>query len=962
MTASWNPELGRLTYGKDDNNELITDPTMTAQLSTSPTAPPGADPFAFVRGMNESDVDYDTRMRVAREQAEVEKAALEGMPYQDKPFLGPGFAEDLVRAIPNAGIGFVTDMIDLGLGAVDLGRELGDLATGREFEWRNIMDDSDNPLTQWRRKTFIPNDGRGWNTGFGEFNNLLFRLGGDVVGGKLVFKAAGVGNRLKRMREIVTSVRGLQRFQKFEKVSDAARRVDRLRGVASASTKASKIGKAATRAAKNDYLSTTFSTISKLDDATGINWWKNVVKTAPSYLKDKIRPKTLADTIAWDAFAAFNVMGEGDDAMDETVFDALGAAGINNPLESDPMDSALWRKAKGMFDATLTGVVFGGAVDLIRIKRFQGAFKKASAADKKKLVAAFEESSDEMGRGVARLFVEDVVALADFAPVQGSTRPFPFWDPSGGFGMAPSRQLDQFDLRSKSNPMPGPVDPSVDPWQTGGALVSNPSGALVSRRAGITPDPWEFEQVATARNRIDELDRAEAEAVVGAQKALAGTPSPAGLLPGSDMPNPFPDGKGMVAMGNRIRSAEPTISAPAVRRFSREMLFAGYTPQQVQEAIVSILPRRNVDLIEYMEQGLKISSDGVIDAADSIWSNYILNKGLTDGWARIDPNTAEVTFIRSAAAAADQTDLVTKQAQAVDELEQLRYEQTLQQMDTRQANAGQLDPSVQARLARRDADQTGVPIDVDQATKLADDELAAASDAAASNAEVNAVNSALDADALEADELARVASEITAPNPDEQVRELLGLDPDAIDVTIEKAESGRGWVVIKPDGEPIEGRFTTKRAAQRKANAEKSRLREEMQRRASQVAEDQEGVPVDLNRFDPARDSNLTGKITLTKPQIMELIKYPNFRPIFDQFGVNKKTYEFTQGDMNDFIDGARAMINAGVDGKRARMLKRLIDKFDTSVKLIEPEVRRQREIQGMLDETKRYLDHGDFC
>ena len=65
---------------------------------------------------------------------------------------------------------------------------------------------------------------------------------------------------------------------------------------------------------------------------------------------------------------------------------------------------------------------------------------------------------------------------------------------------------------------------------------------------------------------------------------------------------------------------------------------------------------------------------------------------------------------------------------------------------------------------------------------------------------------------------------------------------------------------------------------------------------------------------------------------------------------------------MNDFIDGARAMINAGVDGKRARMLKRLIDKFDTSVKLIEPEVRRQREIQGMLDETKRYLDHGDFC
>ena len=947
MTASWNPELGRLTYGKDDENQPILDPKMTAQLSTSPTGVAGVDPFANVRGMNESDVDYDTRIRTATEQQEAQQAALGGMPLQDKPFLGMGFTEDLVRAVPNALTGFVTDFVDLGLGAVDLGRELGDLATGREFEWRNIMDDSDNPLTQWRRNTFRPNDGRGWNTGLGELTNLTFRLGGDIIGGKFIFKLTGVANKLKRMGQIVTSVRGLQRFQKFEKVTDTARTANRLRAVASGSSKASKIGKAATRAATNDYLSTTFSTISKMDDAKdAVGWWKNVGRSVPSYVADKFKPKTLADTIAWDAFAAFNVMGEGDDAMDETLFDLAGSLGMANPLEADPMDSALWRKAKGMLDASLAGIVLGGLVDLARIKRFQGALKKASPADKKRLAQAFAESSDEMGRGIAGL-----VDNTAFAPLQGSTR-----DPRAGFGMAPSP-----DLGPNGNPMPGPVDPSVDPWQTGGALVRqvDTGGALVR-------------QVDAARGQIDELERAQAEAVVGAQKALAGaegpagliegSPSPAGLLPGSDMPNPFPEGKGIVASGSRIRAAEPTISAMAVRRFSREMLFAGYTPQQVQEAIVSVLPRRNVDLIEYMEQGLKVSPEGVIDAADSIWSNYILNKGLIDGWARVNPETAEVTFVRSAAAAADQGDLVTRQAQAVDELEQLRYQQTLAQMDKRQANAGQLDPGVQARLARRDADQSGVPIDVDQATKLADDELAAAPDPAASNAEVNAVNDALNADALEADELARVADEITAPNPDEQVRELLGLDPDAIDVTIEKAESGRGWLVIKPDGEPIEGQFTTKRAAQRKADAEKSRLREEMQRRAGQVAEDETGAPVDFSRFDPARDSNLTGSITLTKPQIMELIKYPNFRPIFDQFGVNKKTYEFTQGDMNDFVDGARAMINAGVDGRRAQMLRRLIDKFDTAVKLIEPEVRRQREIQSMLDETKRYLDHGDFC
>ena len=114
---------------------------------------------------------------------------------------------------------------------------------------------------------------------------------------------------------------------------------------------------------------------------------------------------------------------------------------------------------------------------------------------------------------------------------------------------------------------------------------------------------------------------------------------------------------------------------------------------------------------------------------------------------------------------------------------------------------------------------------------------------------------------------------------------------------------------------------------------------------------------------DVARDGTLTGKVALTQPQINELIQYPNFRPIFEQFGVKKKTYEFTQGDMADLVDGARALLQTGeVKGPRARVLTKLIDKFDTAIQKLEPAVRAQRQADSIIAETKRVTNHGDYC
>ena len=205
---------------------------------------------------------------------------------------------------------------------------------------------------------------------------------------------------------------------------------------------------------------------------------------------------------------------------------------------------------------------------------------------------------------------------------------------------------------------------------------------------------------------------------------------------------------------------------------------------------------------------------------------------------------------------------------------------------------------------------------------------------------------------------------MTADDPDELIRQFEGIDPDDLGVEIQKAETGRGWIVYGPDGEPIQnGRFTTKRAAQKAADAENRRIRQALAERAQQKAVDDTGETLTLTANDIVRDGTLTDKVALTQPQINELIRYPNFKPIFDQFGLNKKTYEFTQGDMADLVDGARALLQTGqVKGPRARVLTKLIDKFETAIQRLEPAVRAQRQADSIIAETKRVTNHGDYC
>ena len=929
MTASWDPNRGQLVYGKDETGEDILDPMQAAGVT-----PEDEDPFGDIRRLDESQVEYDVRMLNKRQRQETrEAAAQEYVKDEDKPFISGKTLTDIPKAAANAIPAFVTDILDLGLAGYDLVSETGKATfdPDYDFNWRNIADDSDNPLTQWRRDTFVPG---GFDTKAGEITNLGLRLAGDVVGFKWLLKTPMVANRLRKLGKLV----GILKTPSTSAAATAIKTGRVAKQLSNVKTTSRGVAKAGKIAGKNDYLASTFETISKLrpvsksEDLTG--WWKRTVVAARVYAKDKITPKTIAETIAWDSFAAFNVMGEGDDMMDETIFDAAQEMGLANPLASDPLDSALWRKVKGFADASLVGIAGGGIVDLIRIKRFKDAIKKADPKERAKLVKAFSEDADEMGRGIAGLLPQsgDTTTVTKYTSQQlqkqQASQIFDRLEDS-------RREIDEFE-RIQADAIA----------KTQRAL--EPPGALATQR-----DVQQAPKGLLPSGVADEGDSLTQGALREGRSDQYGIPA--------SMPNPFQDGKGFIAEGSRVRAIEPTISPEGIRVFSREMLQAGFSPQEVKRAITSSLPRKRVDLIEYMQQGLSVSEEGVINAADSVWSNYITELGLSEGWARIDPVTAELRFIRSAAASADQSALINKQAEALDELQGLLFRK--QQDEKMQA----------ARLDREQVQPTTTPVDSQQAGQLADAELARTAgreadealarsglDPAIQDAEVKTVDASLDAQALQQQEIARMADEVTAVNPDSQVRELLGVDPDDIELTIEKSPEGRGWVVIDSQGEQLGERFTTKRAAQRKVDAEKKRLKADLQKRAQQVADDQEGTVANFGRRDPARSSNLTGTVELTQPQLRELSNFPSFKESLEKTAGKK--FEFTQEKMSEFITEARTVMAYGVDGRRARMLKTLIDKFDNSVKLLEPEARRQREIDAMLEETNRYLDHGDFC
>jgi hypothetical protein len=129
----------------------------------------------------------------------------------------------------------------------------------------------------------------------------------------------------------------------------------------------------------------------------------------------------------------------------------------------------------------------------------------------------------------------------------------------------------------------------------------------------------------------------------------------------------------------------------------------------------------------------------------------------------------------------------------------------------------------------------------------------------------------------------------------------------------------------------------------------------------------------------PVYDSDIVGKVKLTDAQIRavqgilpsldgkldEAWKTRRGESAFfniNELGPQKRTFELSQGDMLALQNGIRDVLQEAGDIKgspKLRALRNLADKLDTEMKLLEPQARAQRFVDGLVNDTRTTLDNG---
>jgi hypothetical protein len=67
--------------------------------------------------------------------------------------------------------------------------------------------------------------------------------------------------------------------------------------------------------------------------------------------------------------------------------------------------------------------------------------------------------------------------------------------------------------------------------------------------------------------------------------------------------------------------------------------------------------------------------------------------------------------------------------------------------------------------------------------------------------------------------------------------------------------------------------------------------------------------------------------------------------------------------EMNQLADGVKALIQSGeIKGNRLRVLRNILDKTQTSMKLIEPIARAKRDVDVLASEASYFNKNDTFC
>ena len=993
MAARWDSEKRQWVFD-DDNGS-----------STAVLAPPQGLDYA-------GEVAWANQQQRGDELKSAEMAAQQG--GDQRPFFAQNagqFAGDLGKIAANAVVGLGTDFLDLGAGIADVVRQTASIvATGQIDENVDVFDDSDNPWTQWRRETFRT------ETQAGQAISNLVRLGTMItslpkVAISVPAKALGAVGSVKALGGVAGAATStsnwltkLDDLANAKKVSNAATALGQ---VEKTFQKGSAAQRAAGRAIRNDWLTLTYQDVAKSVPEVG-GWMDDVRQSAKAWTQlskgtPGARIRTVGEALAWDAFAAFNVYGEGDAEFDETFGDMLSSTGIpwlqaiGNTTATYAEDSALTRKGKQMLEGLVMAPVLNGIIDQYRVYRYAKNFRTAGDGERRLIVEALNASSQEIGDSIGRTLVSQGRVAGVRMP--GAMTDLQFQVDQARRSQAAKNQFLQDVQQAQARQA---ANSQIVPFEQGPEVFAAPGEAPAA--AGLNAEQLLANQQMAA-NSQEALPGAPGPAGMlpegQAQQLLAGGPEarppgapPAGLLgAGGGEMLPPPAQAQVVDLGPR--PPEVTVTPQTIRNaFERDAYKAFMEAQELtfeegpdgimrsmaelEQQVRQLMPRTRVDALEYLNNFRPAANQyGVVPASDSVWMNFLYDRGLNEGWASIDPDTMAVRFNRKAAADLDRGDLVIDQATKLDEA--ALYEEWLWNKELVNGNP-QMRPEVQDNLAAKEArdaydnweaQQAAMPpeLKVDQATVSAQEEaLRAGQNLSQFDTAEDLRLSAADAQALQG-----LMDDQTV------VREMLGTTLDTVPVPeVRKAEIGRGWEVFDENGELL-GRTTTKRQAEQIAQKQLQQNRDAMLARARQMEVDATDEMMNVTIGNPVFDSDIVGKVKLTDAQIRAVQGIlPNLDQKLDdawkmrrgkdaffninELGPQKRTFELSQGDMLALQNGIRDVLQEAGDIKgspKLRALRNLADKLDTEMKLLEPQARAQRFVDGLVDDTRTTLDNG---
>jgi hypothetical protein len=970
MPARYDAKTGRWVYD---------DPL--APVATANAMPAvGSSPFEQSAFLDQRDNQMNLQTGEALSQQNAERRPM----FAENP-LGEAF-----NIAANAGTALVTDYLDLAAGLGDLAVQSQQYVAGQGFNWDKVLDDSDNPWTKWRRQQFEP------KSQAGQLVSNVVRVGVSLLTlPKVAAKGVTLPLQAAKRVPVVGGAAGAA-LKGIDKVSDAYKGLTAVDGAGDTMTalqglrrtvpNASKDAKLLDSVTRNDWLFATYDDVGRAiqggkAELTGVaDWFDNVRRStaALTQLGKASTPqkiKTIGEALAWDAFVAFNVYGEGDAEMDETFSDFLAsfdnpiAQTIGSPLATMAEDNALTRKFKQMVEGIAMAVPINAAFDMYRVYRYSKNFKAGSDQVKAEMLKRLSGTSQEIGASIG----------------QSLTTPL------GPIGRLKTDEL--FDLvnlqRQAADGTAGFAQQQVDlqQWMTN-RIQAQQAAADAAQQGMVSPVPG-MPQAA--------FDEAAMRAAGG--RTLAGAPDPQALpgtgvntmqLPPAD--GPVAQDLGMVPvtvfdLGGAVpRPPEPVVTPQTIRngfaqdamRVMREMneltLNFGEGADgvftQMSDTIKRLVPRTRVDALEYLQNfPPQLNEVGMPNGIDSIWTNFLYDRGLQEGWASIDPDTFQIRFNRAKAAEFDRSSAVIRQAEALDQARQID-----------EFNTELVDVAESFKAAQQ---EQPIPIDAQQSARLAEME----QDPALRLAAEEAAAAADEVDRLDASEALRLSEaellQVSGRMGDEEVvREMLGTTLDTVQPPqVLRAEVGRGWEVFDQNGELI-GRTTTQKAARKLAEQQLRKDRDALLARARQMEADATDEALNVQVGVPVFDSDIVGKIKLTDAQISAVQGVlPRLDSMLDQawmkrrgesafFNINQlgpqqRTFELTQGDMKALGEGIRQVLQDAGDLKgsaKLRALRNLADKLDTQMKLLAPEARAQKFVDELTQEARAFMDTGKLC